>query len=153
MDAADTVRAVEIREFTDGDWHQVWPIVRDVIRGRDTYTYDPVMTSDQARAIWIEPPPGHTVSTPWRNPTDQPSRSTSDSDSPSSEPSPAPSSTPKKAGSACTSCTAGSEPGATGCERTRVTHDGGIREIGLDRALTSSDDVVHERRGDQHRTK
>ena len=60
-DAADTVRAVEIREFTDGDWHQVWPIVRDVIRGRDTYTYDPAMTSDQARAIWIEPPPGHTV--------------------------------------------------------------------------------------------
>ncbi|MGN6678406.1 MAG: GNAT family N-acetyltransferase [Streptosporangiaceae bacterium] len=52
---------MEIREFTDADWAQVWPIVRDVIRASDTYTYDPEMTSEQARAIWVELPPGHTV--------------------------------------------------------------------------------------------
>ena len=52
---------MEIREFTDADWPKVWPIVREVIQARDTYTYDPGMTAEQARAIWVEPPPGHTV--------------------------------------------------------------------------------------------
>jgi L-amino acid N-acyltransferase YncA len=52
---------MEIREFTDHDWPDVWPIVRHVIRARDTYTYDPEMTSEQAKAVWVEPPPGHVV--------------------------------------------------------------------------------------------
>ncbi len=52
---------MEIREFAEADWAQVWPIIRDVIEARDTYTYDPDMTSEQARSIWLEPPPGHTV--------------------------------------------------------------------------------------------
>ncbi len=60
-DRAATVHAMEIRDFTDADWHQVWPIVRDVVQARDTYTYDPAMTSLQAKAIWVEQPPGHTV--------------------------------------------------------------------------------------------
>ena len=59
-DRAATVHAMEIRDFTDADWHQVWPIVRDVVQARDTYTYDPAMTSLQAKAIWVEQPPGHT---------------------------------------------------------------------------------------------
>jgi L-amino acid N-acyltransferase YncA len=52
---------MEIREFTDADWPQVWPILRAVIQARDTYTYDQDMTSEQARVIWLEPPPGQTV--------------------------------------------------------------------------------------------
>jgi L-amino acid N-acyltransferase YncA len=52
---------MEIREFTEADWPQVWPIVRDIIQAGATYTYDPAMTSELARAIWVEPPPGHTV--------------------------------------------------------------------------------------------
>lgn len=55
------VPAVEIREFTDADWPQVWPIVREVVRARDTYTFDPDMTADDAREIWLESPPGRTV--------------------------------------------------------------------------------------------
>ncbi|HEX6931787.1 MAG TPA: GNAT family N-acetyltransferase [Streptosporangiaceae bacterium] len=52
---------MKIREFADADWPRVWPIIHDVIQARDTYAYDPGMTEDQARAIWLEPPPGHTV--------------------------------------------------------------------------------------------
>jgi len=52
---------VQIREYADADWPQIWPILRDVILARDTYTYDPDMTQEQARSIWLEPPPGHTI--------------------------------------------------------------------------------------------
>jgi len=52
---------MEIRELVDADWPQVWPIVRDVIRARDTFTYNPDMTSEQARDVWVEAPPGHSV--------------------------------------------------------------------------------------------
>jgi hypothetical protein len=31
---------VQIREFADADWPHAWPIIHDVIRARDTYTYD-----------------------------------------------------------------------------------------------------------------
>jgi GNAT superfamily N-acetyltransferase len=53
--------AVEIREFAEADWAQVWPIVRDVVRAGDTFPYDPSMTADEARAIWLEPAPALTV--------------------------------------------------------------------------------------------
>jgi L-amino acid N-acyltransferase YncA len=52
---------MEIRPFTETDWPQVWPIVRDVVRAADTFVYDPAMTEAEARAIWIESPPGLTV--------------------------------------------------------------------------------------------
>jgi len=52
---------VRIREFADADWALVWPIVREVIEARDTFCYDPSMTSDQARQAWVEAPPGRTV--------------------------------------------------------------------------------------------
>ncbi|TWP50925.1 GNAT family N-acetyltransferase [Lentzea tibetensis] len=52
---------MEIREFADGDWPLVWPIVREVVRAADTFTYEPDMTESDARAIWVERPPGLTV--------------------------------------------------------------------------------------------
>jgi L-amino acid N-acyltransferase YncA len=52
---------MEIRPFTEADWPQVWPIVRSVVRAADTYAYDPQMTEAEARAIWIQAPPGHTA--------------------------------------------------------------------------------------------
>ncbi|MFI1989973.1 GNAT family N-acetyltransferase [Actinoplanes sp. NPDC020271] len=57
---ADQPSAV-IRPFADPDWDQVWPIVRDVVRAGDTYTYDTTMTEADARAVWVERPPGLTV--------------------------------------------------------------------------------------------
>ena len=52
---------MEIRPFTETDWPQVWPIVRQIVRAADTFAYDPAMTETEARAIWIESPPGLTV--------------------------------------------------------------------------------------------
>ena len=56
-----TVHSVEIREFANDDWPRIWPIVREIIRAGDTYTYDPTMTAEQAREAWVETPPSHTV--------------------------------------------------------------------------------------------
>jgi GNAT superfamily N-acetyltransferase len=53
--------AIQIREFVESDWRQVWPIVREVVRAADTFAYDPAMTEAGARAVWIEAPPGLTV--------------------------------------------------------------------------------------------
>jgi len=50
-----------IREFTDADWPQVWPIIQEVIEARQTIPYDPDMTEAQARGMWIESAPGVTV--------------------------------------------------------------------------------------------
>jgi len=50
-----------IREYTDDDWPAVWAIFQEVVGARDTFVYDPEWSSDEARAIWVEPPPGHAV--------------------------------------------------------------------------------------------
>ena len=52
---------LQIREFVEADWPEVWPIVREVVRAADTFAYDPAMTEAQARAAWIEAAPGLTV--------------------------------------------------------------------------------------------
>lgn len=52
---------MRIRAFVDADWPRVWPIVREVVRAADTFAYDPAMTEAQARAVWVEAPPGLTV--------------------------------------------------------------------------------------------
>jgi GNAT superfamily N-acetyltransferase len=52
---------VLIRDFVEADWPQVWPIVRDVVRAQETFPFDPAMTEEQARDVWIEAPPGRTV--------------------------------------------------------------------------------------------
>lgn len=50
-----------IRDFEDRDWPAVWPIVRDIARAQDTFTYDPDMTAEQGRRDWVVDPPGRTV--------------------------------------------------------------------------------------------
>lgn len=55
------MRAVQIREFVEGDWPRVWPIVREVVQAQETFAYDPAMTAAQAHDLWIEAPPGLTV--------------------------------------------------------------------------------------------
>jgi GNAT superfamily N-acetyltransferase len=52
---------MRIREFAESDWPQVWPIIREVIRAEETFAYDPAMTSEQARDLWVVSPPGLTV--------------------------------------------------------------------------------------------
>ena len=50
-----------IREYTEADWPSVWAIFREVVSAGDTYAYDHTWTSEQARAVWVEAPPGRTV--------------------------------------------------------------------------------------------
>jgi len=50
-----------IREYADADWPSVWPIFREVVAAGDTYAYDPAWSEEQARAVWVEAPPGRTV--------------------------------------------------------------------------------------------
>jgi len=50
-----------IREYTDTDWPAVWAIFKEVVGARDTFVYDPEWSSDEARQVWVEPPPGQTV--------------------------------------------------------------------------------------------
>ena len=52
---------VQIRKYTDGDWPSIWTIFREVVAAGDTYAYDPNWSSEQAREVWVEGPPGHTV--------------------------------------------------------------------------------------------
>jgi L-amino acid N-acyltransferase YncA len=52
---------VQVREFDEADWPQVWAIIREVVRARETFPYDPDMGEDEARSIWVESPPGRTV--------------------------------------------------------------------------------------------
>jgi len=52
---------VQIREYIESDWPSIWPIFQEVVSAGDTYTYDPTWSSEEARAIWVEAPPGHTV--------------------------------------------------------------------------------------------
>jgi L-amino acid N-acyltransferase YncA len=48
----DTV--FEIRDATPADWPGIWPFFSDVVRARETYAYDPEMTSDEARSLWLD---------------------------------------------------------------------------------------------------
>lgn len=52
---------MRIRPFVDTDWVQVWPIVSAVVTAADTFTYDPGLTEEAARATWIEALPGVTL--------------------------------------------------------------------------------------------
>ncbi|MFF0339343.1 GNAT family N-acetyltransferase [Kribbella sp. NPDC004875] len=46
---------LEIRDATDADWPAIWPFYRDIVTARETYTYDPDVTEEDARAGWMRP--------------------------------------------------------------------------------------------------
>lgn len=50
-----------IRPATDADWPAIWPIFQGIVDAGETYAYPEDLTSGQARALWMEPPPGETV--------------------------------------------------------------------------------------------
>lgn len=50
-----------LRDAAAEDWPQIWPFFRDVVRAQETYAYDPAMTAEQGRAMWMEHPPGRTI--------------------------------------------------------------------------------------------
>ena len=50
-----------IRPATDADWPTIWPVFRDTVAAGETYAYPDDLTSEQARDLWMERPPGLTV--------------------------------------------------------------------------------------------
>ncbi|GIF20292.1 L-amino acid N-acyltransferase YncA [Actinoplanes tereljensis] len=52
---------MRVREYQEADWAAVWAIVHDVVRAAETFPFDPDMSEELARSIWVEVPPGRTV--------------------------------------------------------------------------------------------
>jgi L-amino acid N-acyltransferase YncA len=50
-----------IRDAVASDWPAIWPIVREVVVAADTFAYDPEMTEDESRALWMVTSPGRTT--------------------------------------------------------------------------------------------
>ena len=50
---------MQLREATDADWPAIWPFFAAIVRAGETYAYPEDLTADTARALWMEPPPGH----------------------------------------------------------------------------------------------
>jgi len=50
-----------IRPATQDDWPSIWPIFDATVRAGETYAYPLDLTSEQARDLWLERPPGLTV--------------------------------------------------------------------------------------------
>ena len=50
-----------IRPATVADWPRIWPIFAETVAAGETYAYPEDLTPDQARDLWLERPPGHTV--------------------------------------------------------------------------------------------
>jgi len=46
---------MEIRKATQEDWSAIWPIIKTVIAGGDTYTIAPDATEEEMLAMWFSP--------------------------------------------------------------------------------------------------
>lgn len=53
--------AMLIRDATPADWSAIWPFLHGIVAAGETYTWDPDVTEDEARAMWCLEPPGRTV--------------------------------------------------------------------------------------------
>ncbi len=52
---------MRIRPATEHDWPAVYAIFSAVVAAGETYAYPDGLSSDEARALWTEQPPGRTV--------------------------------------------------------------------------------------------
>lgn len=59
--AVRIIGGVEIRDATAKDWPAIWPFLHQIVSAGETYAYDPDMTEDQARRLWMVGPPGRTI--------------------------------------------------------------------------------------------
>ena len=42
-----------IRQASDADFDAIWPIFREVVAARDTYSYDPEISREEAFRQWM----------------------------------------------------------------------------------------------------
>ncbi|WP_377639721.1 GNAT family N-acetyltransferase [Oryzobacter terrae] len=52
---------IVVRPLADPDWEAFLPVFREVVASGESYAYPDDLTSEQARALWVEEPPGLTV--------------------------------------------------------------------------------------------
>jgi L-amino acid N-acyltransferase YncA len=56
-----TASAFTIRDAREDDWPRIWPIIHDVITEQQTFPYDPAMSEDDAKRLWLLPAPARVV--------------------------------------------------------------------------------------------
>ncbi|WP_148861320.1 GNAT family N-acetyltransferase [Marinobacter fonticola] len=47
---------MQIVKMTGPDFELFWPIFREIVRAEDTYAFDPDISYEQARSLWLETP-------------------------------------------------------------------------------------------------
>jgi L-amino acid N-acyltransferase YncA len=52
---------VQITPAGPADWPRIWPIFAAVVEDGETYAYPWPLSSQDAQALWLEPPPGRAV--------------------------------------------------------------------------------------------
>lgn len=52
---------MQIRQATAEDWPRIYPFWSRIVEAGETYVYPLGLGSDEARALWMEQPPGRTV--------------------------------------------------------------------------------------------
>ena len=52
---------ISLRPYSNGDWPQVFQIVQAICEAGDTFCYPTELNEEQAKAIWLEEPPGPTI--------------------------------------------------------------------------------------------
>jgi L-amino acid N-acyltransferase YncA len=52
---------MQIRAAEAADWAQIYPVFRAIVDAGDTYTYPEGLSGEEARSLWMEPPPSHCV--------------------------------------------------------------------------------------------
>ena len=52
---------MRIRDYVDSDWAAIWPVFREIVTAGETYAYDPGLSAEQARELWVESAPAQTV--------------------------------------------------------------------------------------------
>ena len=53
--------AVTVRPATAADWPAMWAFMEPIVRGGETYAWDPDLGPDEVRRMWFPAPPGRTV--------------------------------------------------------------------------------------------
>jgi len=51
-----------VRDYEEGDWPSVWPLIEEVVRAGDTFPFPTDLGEQEAQAIWLENGPGGRVS-------------------------------------------------------------------------------------------
>jgi L-amino acid N-acyltransferase YncA len=52
---------VHVRVATEADWPAIWPIWHAVVAAGDTYVWEPTTPEDEARRLWMLPPPAEVL--------------------------------------------------------------------------------------------